>query len=203
MRYKRRKMNVINKLRNQYNVHKFIRWEPIEAENAIIDCNFGSAGTNVATKTFALANVVNQSEFFALYDQYKILGVRVYFDYSPDFAGASASAGLFPKLWVLRDYDDITTPTLDMLAQSNKTICLRFNATNNTRSIYIRPAIRNEVFRTTGTSGFTNMWNNWLDVTNNDIPHFGLKMIAQGLPSNNMGAITIRFKYYLQFKNTR
>lgn len=203
LKYKKKS---ISKKRNAYNVHRFTRWEPLEGESALIDCNFGSAGTNFAIKQFSLASVVNFNEFRELYDNYRILGVRVYFDYTPDVATVFAGgvpASYMPKLWVLRDYDDTTTPTLDIMAQSVKTVCLRFNSFKQTQSIFIRPAIRNEVFRTSGTSSYTNSWGEWLDCTNSDVPHYGLKLIAQGLPSVNLGAITIRCKYYLEFKNPR
>lgn len=207
MRFKTNKIKTIAKLRNQYNMHKFTRWEPLEGESSLVDCNFGSAGTNFAVKNFSLASVVNFNEFRDLYDNYRILGVRVYFDYSPDVhpigSGSNNSPSLYPKLWVLRDYDDTTTPTLDIIAQSNKSICLRFGSNSTTRSIFIRPAIRNEVFRTSATSSYTNSWGEWLDCTNSDVPHYGLKMISQGIPNLNLGAITIRCKYYLQFKNVR
>lgn len=190
---------------NKTNVHSFIRWEP-QDDPTIIDCNFGSAGTSPYSRTFSLDKVANHSEFTALYDQYKITGIKIYMDYSPDVAmvgGAANSMAYFPKLWIKRDYDDAATPTLTQMTESNMTKCIRFNSVRTTYSMFIKPATLATMYRTSLTSAYGSQWNKWIDCNNADVPHYGIKFIAQGLQSTNLGAITLRFKYYLTFKNVR
>lgn len=188
------------------NMHKFVRWhKTIDSalDPLTLSCNFGTSGVSPMGMTFRLDDVSAFSEFVALYDQYKILNVKVYFDYSPDVGGAPGSAAAYPKLWVKRDYDDAATPTLLQLAQSNQTKCLRFNDGRTTRMISLRPAVRNEVYRSSTTTAYTQQHGAWLDMTYPDVPHHGLKLVAQGLPGTNLGAFTIRIKYTLLFKNVR
>lgn len=192
---------------NKYNVHDFIRWNnQSDTEQPVIDCNFGTSGTSPVGLSFRLNQVINYTELVALYDQFMIKGVRVYFDYSPDVVGSipyNASNTVMPKLWIKRDYDDSATPTITEMTQSNQSKCLRFTANRTTRSLFLRPAVANRVYNSTTADGFTSIWKPWINCDNNNTPFYGLKLLAQGLPSTNMGAITIRIKYYLRFKNVR
>lgn len=201
----RRPRRVIRRGLRKVNVHSYVRWEP-QDDPTIIDCNFGTSGVSPFAKNFRLNSVVNHTEFTSLYDQYKITGVKVYFDYTPDVATALAGgtpASYMPKLWIKRDYDDSSTPTITQMAESNQSRCLRFTDNRTTQSIFLRPAVLNNLFRTTLTNGYAPVWGQWLDVATDDIPHYGLKCIAQGIPSLNLGAISVRVKYYLKFKNVR
>lgn len=191
------------------NVHNFVRWnkqlDPAE-DPLQLSCNFGSSGVSPQSHVFRLNEVANFAEFTALYDQYMITKVVVYFDYTPDVLnglGSNMTESYFPRLWVKRDYDDSSTPTLLELLQSNQTKCLRFSSNRLTRSISIRPAMASEVFRSSTTTAYVQQRRKWLDSAYPDVPHFALKMVAQGLPSTNLGAFTIRLKYYLRFKNVR
>lgn len=199
--YRRSRMSV--------NQHRFVRWDKsIDPANEpmTISCDFGSSGTSPAAFNFLLADVAAHAEFTALYDQYIIDKVVVFFDYSPDVPMGSASSSanpFFPKLWVKRDYDDSATPTMTEMLQSNQTKCLRFSASRLTRAIVIRPAFANEVYQSVSTTAYTTMRRQWLNCANDTVPHYGLKCIAQGLPSTTLGAITVRVKYFLRFKNVR
>lgn len=187
---------------NKTNVHHFVRWEPQDDPN-VLSCNFGSSGVSPTALTFSLDKVVNPSEFTQLYDQYKIKGIKIYFDYSPDVGGGTGATSLMPKLWIKRDYDDASTPTLTQMTESNQSRCIRFNDNRTTFSIFIRPSTLKSIYRTSLTQAYGPEWRQWLDCANPDIPHYGLKLLAQGLPSTNLGAITVRCKYYLAFKNVR
>lgn len=184
------------------NVHRFVRWEPVNPGRTL-SCNFGVDGVHADGLAFSLASVVNHGEFTQLYDQYKILGVKIYFDYSPDIAFSVGSSNAFPKLWIKRDYDDNTPPTLTEMAESNQARCMRFEIGRLTRSIYIKPAMLIRGYEGVTTDSFLPSWRRWIDCGDPSTPHYGLKLLAQGLPSTNMGGITIRVRYDLMFKNVR
>lgn len=186
-----------------------MRWDKTidpSAEPMTISCNFPSTGITPASFDFRLSDVAAHSEFTALYDQYIIDKVLVMFDYSPDVAmpgGLGGETAYLPKLWIKRDYDDSGTPTMQEMLQSNQTKCLRFSTNRLTRAIVIRPAFANEVYNSSVSTAFTVMRRQWLNCANDSVPHYGLKCIAQGVPSTNLGAITVRVKYFLRFKNVR
>lgn len=186
------------------NVHNFIRWASAGTPE-IISCDFPASGVSAAALTFQLSNVINHAEFTALYDSYRILGARVYFDYSPDIQavgpGSNMGSHAYPKLWVMRDYDDATAVTIDLMNESNRSKCLRFNDSRTTLSMYVRPAAQQMMYEGVATTAYSPKWRPWIDCANDDVPHYGLKVVAQGIPSMDLGAITVRIKYYLQFKN--
>lgn len=214
----RRRMRPVVSRPMSTNMHKFVRWMQSSVDPSVaptqVSCNFGSSGHNASALTFSLDTVANYTEFTKLYDQFKILKVKVYFDYTPDRPPVDASGNYvpivgvgsssMPKLWIKRDYDDTGVPTLLDMAQSNQAKCLRFTESRTTRMVALVPRYANEVYRSSISTAYTSQRGAWLDCsTAADVPHFGLKMIAQGLPDTNLGAFTVRVKYTLLFKNVR
>lgn len=170
---------------------------------------------NGAAFNFQLDQVSHHGELVSLYDAYRIDKIELWFDYSPDLAGANstdtnlASGMYFPKMWIKRDYDDITVPTLDQMEQSNQSECLRFTADRTTIGpYYITPAISAALYDATAPGGITvggQRWRQWIDtsIAGRSVPHYGVKMVAQGLPNNNLGRITMRVRFHLSMKNVR
>lgn len=190
---------LVRKRITKYNVHSFVRWTVAPEGGRSLSCNFGPSGLSFRAYTFTLNDVINPAEFTSLFDSYKITGVKVYFDYTPDVATAITSSSQYPKLWVKRDYDDGSAPVnIGEFTQSNQTSCLRFSESRTTLSMFIRPSVQNNII-----GGTANMWKPWLNCGDPAVVHYGLKLAAQGLPSTNLGSITIRCKYYLKFKNVR
>lgn len=190
------------------NVHKFVRWASASLDPAVeplqLSCNFGSSGQSGLGLNFRLSDVAVPLEFTSLWDRYKILRVKVFFDYTPDVAAVvPPTASYMPKLWIKRDYDDSATPTLAELAQSNQTKCLRFTDTRTTRMVVLAPRYLTELYNSSVSTAFSPSRGAWIDCGNSSVPHYGLKLVAQGLPSTNMGAFTIRVQYTLLFKNVR
>lgn len=194
-----------------------MRWRDTRAEGGVgpatISCNFGSTGTNGAAFNFLLTQVAHHGELVSLYDAYRIDKIELWFDYSPDSAGnlaaANGAGAFFPKMWIKRDYDDITVPTLDQMEQSNQAECLRFTADRTTIGpYYITPAISAIIYDPTASGAYTpagQRWRQWLDTSTagRQVPHYGVKMVAQGIPNTNLGQITIRMRFHLSMKNVR
>lgn len=207
----------------QYNVHRFLRWRDTRAEPdgvgpLLVSCNMSAAGVGPANvQSFLFNQISHHSELANLYDQYRLDKVELWFDYTPDvytFTStdtAVATGQYFPKLWIRRDYDgqDPTTLSLDLFEQSNQSQCLRFGPGRTTIGpYYITPAIANTVFTAAagGTVSAGCLWRQWLDTASagsRAVPHFGVSMLAQGLPSANLGAITVRVRYHVSMKNVR
>lgn len=200
----------------QYNLHRFLRWRDTRVEGGVgpttISCNFGATGVNGAAFNFSMNQVSHHGELVSLYDAYRIDKIELWFDYSPDNIGTASpdlSVRAFPKLWIKRDYDDITVPTLDQMEQSNQSECLRFTADRTTIGpYYITPAVSAAMYDPTAPTGLTvggQRWRQWIDTSTvgRAIPHYGVKMVAQGLPSVNLGTITMRVRFHLSMKNVR
>lgn len=198
----------------QYNLHRFMRWRDTRAEGGVgpasISCNFGAIGVNGAAFNFLLTQVSHHGELVSLYDAYRIDKIELWFDYTPDVQNVLGRIENYPKMWIKRDYDDITVPTLDVMEQSNQAECLRFTADRTTIGpYYITPAVSSVVYDpTAGSPAFTaagQKWRQWLDtgINGRAVPHYGVKMVAQGIPSQNLGSITVRVRFHLSFKNVR
>jgi len=198
----------------QHNLHRFLRWrETTDPGSPItVSCNFNAAGFGAANvQSFLFRDVANVTELSTLYDMYRIDRVELWFDYTPDTPSLNTAIPVFPKLWIRRDYDgqDPTTLTIRDFEQSNQSQCLRFGSDSLTKGpYYIRPALSNRVFTAAagGAVSASPMWGQWLDTANaasREVPHFGVSMLAQGLPGQDLGAITVRVRYHLSMKNVR
>lgn len=195
------------------NVHRYARWcdtrpDAPGVSPLGISCNFGADGWTGLVINFELHDVSHVAELQALYDLYRIDKVALWFDYSPDTIGTASSdlsARLFPKLWIKRNYNDSNNPTLSEMEQSNQTQCLRFTASQTTLGPYfIRPAAQVGIVDAAAVLQPTvSTWAPWLRTVHPRIEHYSLNMVAQGLPSVNLGAITIRVRYHLTMKNVR
>lgn len=197
------------------NVHHYARWRDTRGGDfptpLAISCNFGADGWNGLGLNFDFANISHSTELQTLYDSYRIDKIELWFDYSPDTpqSGVSntlAGSGAFsPKLWIKRDYNDSNTPTLSEMEQSNQSQVIRFDAGRNTQGPYfLRPAVQSSVLNAAGSTDPTMAtWSPWLRTAHPTVEHYGVKMVAQGIPSANYGAITIRVRFHVTMKNVR
>lgn len=147
---------------------------------------------------------VDMTQFF---DRYKITGVKLKFLYQHNNASNNNTGNnsVFPILNYSFDGDDDTIPsdypTLAVKQYTKQTI---LNA-NFYKSVYIKPRITKEVYRTALTTGYTSERACWLDCANVNIAHFGLKLWIQnwnpGLTTINQ--LTIEPTYYFALKDTQ
>lgn len=197
----------------KYNLHSYIRWaEPDSTPHTGTQLSPGTTTTSCYGKAFALNVTVSSPELTALYDQYMIKGVKVMFQLvsNPDAStsinsGASSNHNnFFPKLWYVRDYDNVTEESLESLKQRNNAKCIVLNP-NRMYSVYVRPAIRNQVFLDGVTTATSPVWNQWLDCNNAGVPHYGLKWViaTEGFTPTQTWNVRVEYKYYIKFKNAR
>lgn len=171
-------------------VQKFKRSVYLKAaytSSTLADSNFG--------KQFVLNDVPNVGEFTSLYDQYRILAVKV--KLIPRASEADVSQQL-PNIGSVIDYDDQTALT----AINDYTQYQNFKMTrgNKIHSRYIKPRIAAEVFGGGVTTGFMPT-KGWLDVAYPAVPHYGMKIyIQQTAVAQSYDAL---IDYYLAFKNVR
>lgn len=198
-----------------YNKHRHCRWFT-DPDTIVLAKNTG--GVVGLGRSFQLDEIKNFSELTSLYDQYKITHIKAYASWSPfaglsedtawNAAGASASAALgsgmlTPILWFMPDYDDDSTPTMAEIEQSSRAKCVRLNP-HKTFKFNIKPATLTAVYQAV-TSAYSPKWKTRLDCANDDVPHYGMKWVAQYLNNINldMGQITIKYKAYLTMYDAR
>lgn len=192
---------------SRYNLHMYKRWATPLWQTATSPA---TAYNNVLT--FDLSQVRNSSELTALYDQYMIVGVKVIFQLmtNPDAttwlnsSSNNNASNFYPKLFYCRDYDNATVETTNDLRERNNTKS-RILRPNSAVSIYVRPAIRNQVYLDGVTTATSPIWKNWLDCSTTQVPHYGFKYSIDflGLTTANDYNLRIEQVYYLKFKNSR
>ena len=152
---------------------------------------------------FNLNQIPNVAEFTALYDQYQIKGIQ--WTLLPRWNSGEGgdptvvNNNLISPVFTVLDYDDATAPSsLDDLMQYQNLKQTR-NAVPHRR--YFKPQVLISNYRTALTTGYAPKKNQWLDIAQPDIPHFGLKY---GIPVNGESMkYDVMVKYYLAFKNVR
>lgn len=144
-----------------------------------------------------LSQVPNFGEFTALFDMYKILGMRFRFSPRANSAEVGTNQGLI-KFMTAIDYDSSTTTgTMADLLQYES---LKVTQSNREHVRYIKPRIAQSVYQSALTTGYS-PGRGWIDCENNTVPHYGLRFLLQQLPAGNQ-SYDIQVTYYLAFKNT-
>lgn len=173
----------------------------------------GTDSTNFGnTYTFALADLVNYTEFTALFDQYKIAGIkyRWVINRSPDYGGAvisnvynTAVQGTYPRIMWVHDYDSTNTPAnFAELQQYPRAREFYFTPDKpSTPWIYFKPARLAVDFEGTTNSAYRPIWKGFIDCASDTTPFFGVRVYGDGLNTN----IQLRLEcwYYLVMKNVR
>lgn len=148
-----------------------------------------------------LSYLTNASEFGALYDQYRINWVKVQFWLRIDPSAQTAAAASQPKLYWFRDQDDqILASQSEMRERSNLKIAVL--RTDRPVTIWIKPNVLSETFRGTATTSYSPKFGQWLDMTTNDVEHYGIKYNIDFLTNTNY-VVDVESTYYFQCKNTR
>lgn len=166
---------------------------------------------------FTLADLPNVSEFVNLFDLYKINCVVVTLKLTNDPSATSppntntANYGnYYPTVWYSPDHDDITAQTVSQLKEYEK-VKHRVLRPNQELSIKLRPTTLGQQYRTAVTTGYVaNYRKEWLDMSQTDIPHYGLKLAidCEGITTAVVAAsqlpqVKVNVKYYISCKNTR
>lgn len=162
---------------------------------------------------FLLEDIINYTEFTALFDKFRIRGiaVRLIPFFTSSLTGAaftSTAAQMQPLLHTIIDHDDVIRPSddetgLNTIRQYDTYKMMRLGPKIFRR--YLVPKAQT-IVRGVGTDGYAQVGKNvWLDCATTQIPHYGLKGILEW---NNPGSSTLlhikaEYTAYLEFKDTR
>jgi len=163
------------------NVHAFRRYctmQTVEVTGPFINLSW----------TFTLADVINYTEFTALYDRFCldkcIVNIKMVSNpnstaYTNVAGGTTVSAAsinntnIFPTIWYCQDYDNAATETIDDLKQRSRVKC-KVLKPDQYCSLPVRPAVATAVYNGI-TSGYGPRWGAWIDCDNATTAHYGLK----------------------------
>lgn len=158
--------------------------------------------------TFQVSDVVNASEFTALYDQFKLTGVKLRMWIMRDNSASASTAGpaqiaafKIPLMYYVIDHDTSTDPSTDELRQYSNCKMWQFN---NTRpfSIFIKPKMLTEVYRTNITRSTVPTTPRFISTDQIDTQHFGFRARLINMDDSS---ITLRreLTYYFSCKNPK
>jgi hypothetical protein len=102
------------------------------------------------------------------------------------------------------DHNDVDATSLNELKSQARTKRVMLSSAKPEFSISLRPAVRDELYKSSLTTEYTPKWGQWLSMENGSaVPHFGLKMyaIAEGNGLNARGKVHVSYKIYFTCKN--
>jgi len=207
--YRTRRPRVIRRKKTANKVHQFVRFCDKDTQYP------GSVGPNTISETgsnqhltysFKLDNLVNPSDFTNLYDSYKINKVTLHLEpiYEQPLNGSFA---IQKKIRVVHDYNDNNplSDEDDYLEYSNCKSYVPFSKRGINITLY--PKINNVIENVGGSANaFTSLASSkvWLDIQNDEVPHFGLKIFIPGtLSGEEVPLFRVRARYHISLKNSK
>lgn len=164
---------------------------------------------------FKLDDVKGAADFSDLYDRFMLTCVVLRFKLVSNPYNAinlannpavNNHANWFPKLWYCPDYDDNASETLAQLKERSQTKC-KVLRPNSIVTVVVRPAVTVQTYRTATTTGYAPKWKQWIDMANQDVPHYGLKFVvdACGIDPNDTYPLKLEIdrQYFFKCKDVR
>lgn len=179
-------------------IHYFKR--TFVAECSVTNAGWQNQTTLGAYSALQLQNVPGYTEFTSMYDQYKICGLRQKFIFNRTSTETSGSSEM-PQLLTVNDFNDSTA--LANEAEALEYASYKMRRLDKPVSRYYRPSINVTV--PNATSGMA-VKSRWLNTSEVDIDHFGLKVAVDTISSatgTTIGTLRIYYTFYLAFKGKK
>lgn len=173
--------------------------------------NVGIPWTAGAGDSFQLDDLTHYDEFTALFDSYKIVGVKMTFTFgltvvtlgSTTAAGGATMVNAMPMLYWVLDHDDSTVPA--SLPAMREYESFKMRRLDKPFSIFIRPKAAAMVYNTPVTTAYQES-KGWMDCGNADIDYFGIKFCLDPIlytQTSSIGTLRVDYTYYMKFKNVK
>lgn len=155
----------------------------------------GWLATGYGLPAIMFNQIAGESEFAALYDQYKILKVyyRFRFDTGP-VPAAGFEPAKYPWFKIYNDYDDNSTPTDSQIREVTRAKEKRFTPTRLTHGWTVRPRVAGEVYRSVTSTAYAVRKAPWLDMGIRDVPHYGTKIVIYVPQGAEPSQITVEWR---------
>ena len=160
-------------------------------------------------KTFQLDDIYNKVSYQKLFEYYSINKVVVTFRYKADGdprrdvtqANQMGVNEANPLLYFKVDHNDASADSLALMKASTRTRTFQFTNDKPELAIQVRPAVLNEVYKSTVASTYVPKWKQKLTTADLTVPHYGLKCYAIAPGAAQYGSIMVTMKYYFTMKN--
>jgi len=152
---------------------------------------------------FQLNQLDQYTTYQALFDEYRLDRVEITF--FPAYRANSvalAPTSLIPLIYIVSDYDDSVLPTTISQLREYESCVIRDDSRAFTISIVPRTNISLASGATSGQSPSANLW---VDMTQSNVPFYGIKIGIQGAPSGTTSLQEWQMspRYYLSCRNVR
>lgn len=128
---------------------------------------------------FSLSQILNSSDLTNICDKYMIkkTKVRIYFNSNTN---SVQSASSLPQITYMTDQDDASIPTPSQVREKMGAK-IKYFYTKNYVEITVYPRPNAEVYNTGVTTAYSPGRQMWIDCTNNNVEHYGLKGVLQNV----------------------
>lgn len=159
----------------------------------------------------ATASNSNYTDYTGLFDEYKLDWVEVQILYNSNSCGVNSAANVnLPVCHVVKDYDDYNATGLPSMQQYDSYQVMQFGnssgAQNGSQIIRVKPRFAAVVQTMSGTAVGLDMKAPWLDCSQTQVNHYGLKFLFDN-PNTGanlaIGALTFYVKYHFKMRGTR
>ena len=167
----------------------------------------GAAGTDQFVGiSFQLSDLPNIASITGLYDQYRIMAVRLQF-IPQNIPGQYGIVGATvvpcaPQLLTCIDLDDAVTPGVTIM-ESHETVrnhgCLD-PRNGRDHVVWVEPAIAMENYQTGGFGGYTSKTKQWCDAASTSVQHYGVKAWVFAPTGTPAYTVNVFATYYMEFR---
>lgn len=152
---------------------------------------------------FNLTDLPNYTEFTAMWDFFKITGVKLEYRLVADHATTDATlTGWHPTLVTAPDYSNSTIWSLMSQAMEyprSRIMTFGHDGSEPTKfTQFIRPSVLNVLARTPTTDALGPRWGQWINTDYANMEHYGIMGAYERLPTGMV--LEINCTYYMKFK---
>lgn len=190
---KKRKMNITA---NKMGIHYFRRCRIENGYTFTTDANGHSQFQRIQ---LVLGNLIDNSDFVNLFDQYKILGGEVQFNWSPNSIDPTSTTQ-YPCLWSLVDKDTATNIPFSLGLTFQNVKYNQLSAASPFKTFNVPAYVQNEISETGGVTTARNpIKSPWIDTNQNGVAHGSVFVALTGSP-NTTYRLQRRETYHLMMK---
>jgi len=202
---RKRKYQVAKSLNLKQDVHYLSRYAPL-VDTSSLSTLTSSIGAQI---NFRLNDVSNPTDFTNLFEDYKIIGVKLTFRLmdNPDSSNYinqtvfTQGANFYPKLWWCVDKNDTTVPTV---ASIRERPYARYAVLRPDKFITVYVKYPKPVIPMEASGLMTPPVTGWMRCTESSVPHYGLKVVLDKMGyAGNTFTVGIDKKYYYSFRGSR
>lgn len=186
--YKRKRFNITRtKQPKSSYVLRTIKWSNRDSGNLCHNTNSGSDAVSEATgtATFQLTDLQANSEFTAMFDNYKLVKVlyRWVITRNTDWATTTGNRGFPVRILWCHDFNDSTPISSSEMMQraGMRELYMQGDDMPASKWYTLNPALLSVGYESGVASSYTPKWRQWIDTASSGTPHYGLKWHVSNL----------------------